>query len=410
MMRQIRAIRSLGRAWESLPKCDLSSQAMSQTRNFSSKKTSDEEVSEKEQEALQTGRDLAKLSLMVRRAKDAIPETALQGTLLPEVQVRLEEEIKEAEELIREALEKSGRVCTVDELGDRINNNMVSIPAEALDYKGLLQAESLRDSFEETMVSLDVLPPPEAWVDGSGKSFCRLERREEKRRALMAKEQGPQESVEDVKSDDVPSSGVEQVPEHELLRRKAEMESASKLQSVLRGFDTALLEVSRVHKVGKGGTSLSMRALVIIGDRNGTAGYGEGKSETVAHAVERACRDAKRNLLHIDRKHDRTIHHRVKGSYVKSRVSLWPAPKGTGISANNNFSAVFQLFGIKDVGAKLHGPRSLTNAVKALFNALSRVHTAETIAAARGLQIITTKANLNETETGVRTRSLHHTQ
>lgn len=354
-------------------------------RAFSSHE-SNTDVSESSQEALNTGRDLAKLALMVRAAKDALGE----GILFPDEQVRVEQDIKESEEMLRHALENSGRVCSPDQLADRINNNIVPISMEALDYKQLMRAEFLRDSFEHTLVELNILPPKEAWVDGSDKPWCRLDRQKLKRKELAAKEEKSDE-LKDLEAVAIKSpsvSPIADVPQHEILRRKSEMEAASELKNVLKGFDTALLEVSRVHKVNKGGTTLSMRALVIIGDRNGTAGYGEGKSETISHAVERACRDAKRNLLSIDRNQERTIYHRVQGKYVKSRVSLWPAPTGTGISANNNFTAIFQLFGIKDVGAKLHGPRSLTNAVKALFNALSRVHTPESIAATRGLPII----------------------
>lgn len=402
MIRQAFALRRFSNVRGNLVKYGKQSEALSASRSFCSGDNVAKKLSESEQEELATGRDLAKLSLMVQRATDAIPETASEGTLLPEVQVRLEQDVKEATELITKALKQSGHSLSIHELGDRVNNDSVSISRDAFDYNDLLRAEYLRDSLEDMMVSLDVVPPKEAWTDGSGKPFCRLERRELKRQARQDSENMANEKTEAEAAEQARANAVEYVPEHELLRRKAEMESASKIQSVLRGFDTALLEVSRVHKVGKGGTTMSMRALVVIGDRNGTAGYGEGKSETVAHAVERACRDAKRNLLHIDRKHDRTIHHRVRGKYVKSRVSLWPAPQGCGISANNNFNAVFQLFGIKDVGAKLHGPRSLTNAVKALFNALSLVHTPESIAATRGLQLFGPGANVLRVGSGIK--------
>lgn len=337
--------------------------------------TKQHEMSESEIEAEDTGRTLAKLSLMVRGAKGAIQTAAREGALLPQNQVQLEQEIKESEELISSVLKVVGSEMKVDELGECHSENILSIPAEALTYKQLLRAEYLRESFEDQLVSLQVKPPRAAWVDGSGKPFCRLKKRQLKEQA----EKQDTATVDEVEKEQVLSS--------EILKRKSQMEAANDLKTALRGYETCLLEVKRVHKVHKGGTTLSMRALVVIGDRAGTAGYGEGKSETVAHAVERACRDATRNLLTIQRKQNSTIYHRVQGKYVKSRVSLWPAPSGTGISANNNFNAIFQLFGIRDVGAKLHGPRSLTNAVKALFNALSRVHTPESIAAARGLPL-----------------------
>lgn len=174
----------------------------------------------------------------------------------------------------------------------------------------------------------------------------------------------------------------------EIARRKKELEESAASSNVLQGFDTALLEVSRVAKVTRGGTTMNMRALIAIGNRAGTAGYGEGKSDTIPHAIERACRDARRNLLYIDRFQDRTVSHGSIGRYVQSKVVIWPVPKGRGISANNNFNAVFQLFGLKDIGAKLHGPRSLTNSVKALFNGLSKVRSGEEVASVRGLSLV----------------------
>lgn len=329
-------------------------------------------------EAEDAGRTLAKLALMVRGAKGAIQTAARERSLIPETQVEVEQEIAESQQLISRALKAAGiEDMKVDDLGEHVSESIIPIPREALSYKLLLRAEFLRDSFESHMVALNVMPPRAAWVDGSGKPFCRLA----KRRAAEAAN-----ALEEASADENGAASIA-LPASEVLKRKSQLEAANELKAALQGFDTCLLEVKRVHKVHKGGTTLSMRALVIIGNRAGTAGYGEGKSETVAHAVERACRDATRNLLTIQRKNDRTIYHRVQGKYVKSKVSLWPAPPGTGISANNNFSAIFQLFGIRDVGAKLHGPRSLTNAVKALFNALSRVHTPESIAFARGLPL-----------------------
>jgi len=298
--------------------------------------TADEiEMSKKDleiaKEEYDTGRTLAKLSLMVTAAKGAIKTAARERMLYPETQVRMEEEIKESQELISNTLKSMGSNIAVDELGDKIDSDKaLRIPAEHLTYKQLMRAEYLRDSFEDTMVSLNVLPPKKAWVDGSDKLWCRLDRREAKRKAAeeaarVAAGEGADGTISSMERDlftqqesTLPPT-IERVSESELLKRKTEMESLSKMTTVLHGFDTALLEVKRVHKVHKGGTALSMRALVVIGDRKGTAGYGEGKSETTAHAVERACRDAKRNLLTLTRKDDRTIYHRVEGKYVKSR-------------------------------------------------------------------------------------------
>lgn len=337
------------------------------------------------------GRDLAKLAKISGILREAIQKNAQEVGSPPEILVTLEQDVMEANDLIKNALRKAGNPCSVEELADRINRNVVAIPVEALDYKDLLRANMLRDSIEEILVSLQVMPPEDTMLPGTGKPFSRLERKELRRRQQEEENGKPQSvslSTADFTDENAAPTELRPPSEEELARRKAHLENLTSMEEVLRGYDTALLEVGRVHKVVKGGTTMSMRALVAIGNRNGTAGFGEGKSDTAQHAIERACRDAKRNLLHIDLHQDRTIFHRARGKYVKSQVTLWPAPQGTGVSANNNFSVIFQLFGLKDIGAKLHGPRSLSNAVKALFNALSQVKTPESIARARGLQEI----------------------
>ena len=335
------------------------------------------------------GRDLAKLSKIAQEMRRQINAQASTEDNSPHLLLQLEAETNEAFEIIKKALDKSGRPCTVEELEDRINQNVIQVPVEALNYRDYLRANELRDNIEHNLVNLNIMPPVEAMLDTANRPMCKLERkanREALKAAEQAKHQEEEISTEIVKEEAEILHELRPVSEEKLAMRKAYMEQATKMETVLQGYETALLEVRRVHKVVRGGTTMSMKALVVIGNRNGAAGYGEGKSDTVAHAIERACRDAKRNQLFINRFQDRTINHRVMGKYVKSQVSLWPAPRGTGISANNNFATVLQLFGIKDIGAKLHGPRSLSNAVKALFNALSSIRTEEGVLSARGLK------------------------
>lgn len=333
---------------------------------------------------------LARLAKMAQALRSAIETGTVQSEQPAETVADLKADVNEANDIIRSALDKVGRPCTVEQLAERIDVNVVPIPTDALDYKDYLRAVDLRDSIEESLVDMQIFPPREAFLDGEGKRFCRLERRRERQLREQQELQIP--DFDDTPSDSLSTNNdgralteLRPVTQDELERRKAHLENCSTLEHVLRGYDTVLLEVSRVHKVVKEGTTMRMRALVAIGNRNGVAGYGEGKSETPQHAIERACRDAKRNLLHVDLFQNRTVYHRVRGKFVKTKVSMWPKPKGSGITGNNNYLAILQLFGIKDVGVKQHGPKTLVNAVKALFNALSNLQTPESICQSRGI-------------------------
>lgn len=346
-------------------------------------------VAQPSAEDMDGGRVLARLAKMAHKLKVTIESEKVEREQMPELIFDLEQDVKSAYTLISTALDKVGRPCTVEELGGRTHENIVPFPVDALDYTNYLRATDLRDELERALVNLGVFPPREAFIEGEGKIFCRVERKAAQK--LEAQTLATSSAEDNAKGQEQGGELPELRPltSDELQRRKEYLEESVSLSNVLRGFDTALLQVSRVHKVVKQGTTMSMRALVVIGNRKGTAGYGEGKSETAQRAIERACRDAKRNLLHIDLYQDRTIFHRVKGKFVRCEVSLWPKPKGSGTTGNNNYAAIFHLFGLKDIGAKQHGSRNLPNAVKALFNGLSRLQTPESICESRGLLELT---------------------
>lgn len=338
------------------------------------------------------GRDLAKLAHMAFAMRRAIESAGTRGDFDPVFLASLEVTSTESLTIVSNALSAVGKPCSAEELAQRINADVVSIPPEALDFRDFLKATDLRDELEQLLVAMNVLPPVVAQMDGSGKPFSRLDRRQQRREAARAAsgrgtDGKAKAGEEEVKGGETKTSNMFVSPA-EIALRKRDLEEAADISNVLKGFDTALLEVSRVAKVTRGGTTMNMRALIVIGNRAGTAGYGEGKSDTIPHAIERACRDAKRNLLFVDRFQNRTISHGSVGKYVQSEVVIWPSPQGRGISSNNNFNAVFQLFGLKDIGAKLHGPRSLTNSVKALFNGLSKVRSEEEVASTRGLRFV----------------------
>lgn len=365
-----------------------------QWRRFASQNVSDtRDVSHTPSEIeIDGGKRLARLAKMAQVLQQNIDTGDIKAHQPPETVSRLKGEINEAHNIIRSALDKSGRPCTIEELAERTHNNIVPISVHALDYKDYLRATGLRTEIEDALINLQIFPPREGFLDHEGKAFCRFERR--KQRDLEQK--GLSHLVSDDDFHDTARLSDESkilhelrpVTQEELERRKEYLEKSTTMEHILRGYDTVLLEVGRVHKVVKEGTTLSMRALVAIGNRKGVAGYGEGKSETAQHAIERACRDAKRNLLHVNLHRKRTIKHRVKGKFVCSQVSLWPKPEGSGITGNNNFLAIFHLFGLKDVGAKQYGSRNLINSVKALFNALSNLQSAEDICRSRGIDRI----------------------
>lgn len=135
-------------------------------------------------------------------------------------------------------------------------------------------------------------------------------------------------------------------------------------------FEQKILDLSRVTRVTKGGKRMRFRACLLIGDRNGRVGIGLAKGLDVAAAVEKAFRQAKKNLVTVPMKHT-TLPHDVTYKFGAAQILLKPAPEGTGLKSGGAVRNVLELAGVKDAVSKITGgSKNKINNARATFHAL----------------------------------------
>lgn len=147
-----------------------------------------------------------------------------------------------------------------------------------------------------------------------------------------------------------------------------------------------LVNLSRVAKVTKGGRTFSFSALVVVGDGNGTVGYGLGKARDVSESIAKAVDDAKKNLVKVPIING-TIPHEQKGKYGAGKVLIKPASDGTGVIAGGAMRAVLEIAGVHNVLAKSQGSSNPHNVVKATVDALLKMRDAHEVARQRGISV-----------------------
>ena len=157
-------------------------------------------------------------------------------------------------------------------------------------------------------------------------------------------------------------------------------------EKVSDGLEKRMVNLNAISKVTKGGKTLRYDALMVVGHKNGKVGIGLAKALDVTQAIEKATLVAKKNMISvcID---GTTIPHDIIGKFGTTKVIMMPAPEGKGIIAGGAVRDVVELSGIKDITAKLYGSNNPVNCVKATFEGLKALRSAEQIAAVRGKKV-----------------------
>jgi len=134
----------------------------------------------------------------------------------------------------------------------------------------------------------------------------------------------------------------------------------------------------------KEGNVPTFSTLAVIGDENGHIGIGMGHAKETLPARDKAVRKAKLNIIKVvrgcasfdcacDELH--SIPFKIEGKSGSVRITLIPAPQGTGLVVASELKKVLKLAGIKDVYSKTFGSiRTTNNLVEACIDALRKTN------------------------------------
>lgn len=158
-------------------------------------------------------------------------------------------------------------------------------------------------------------------------------------------------------SGDVEKKGFKKNPRR--IVRRQERERSEFIQKII--------SIRRVTRVVAGGRRFGFSVAMVLGDKKGRVGIGTGKATDTALAIEKAIRQAKKNMVKIKTTKEMSIPHDVQVKYGASVIQILPA-KGRGLVAGSSVRTVLELAGVKDVTAKIfsRSKNKLNNAQAAI--------------------------------------------
>ena len=173
-------------------------------------------------------------------------------------------------------------------------------------------------------------------------------------------------------------------PDEEEEADRAEQLAVTRLARLLPF--SAFIDKGSTTRVTRFGKVRSAWAMLLAGDRNGTASFGIGKGEDFGQAMKRAERDLRNNLTFLPLLESRTILNETVGRFGVCEVHMKPLPRGGGMTAGIIPRLVFEAFGLHDISAKVYGRALPKHQIFAIWDGLSRQRSMREWTVGRGIR------------------------
>jgi small subunit ribosomal protein S5 len=162
-------------------------------------------------------------------------------------------------------------------------------------------------------------------------------------------------------------------PKENIREKRNSGRRGSSFNRVKPEFDQKILNIRRVTRVVAGGRRFSFSVALVAGDKKGSVGLGLGKAGDTALAINKALRNAKKNMVRLNLTKTMSIPHELSAKFSSSYVVLMPN-KGRGLVAGSVVRDIIKLSGVKDVTGKiLSNSKNKLNNAKAVMSAFSQI-------------------------------------
>ena len=193
---------------------------------------------------------------------------------------------------------------------------------------------------------------------------------------------------------------MEKPKENTSGKRSGPRRGGSSFGRVKPEFDQKILNIRRVTRVVAGGRRFSFSVALVAGDKKGSVGLGLGKAGDTALAINKALRNAKKNMVRLNLTKDMSIPHELSAKFSSSYISLRPN-KGRGLVAGSVIRDIVKLSGMKDITGKiLSNSKNKLNNAKAVMAALGQISSRYSKPLVESIVVNNKEVVLPETEEG----------